>query len=343
VAKVLSVVVLGFIFTLSTVSFAVLFLRAAQGNLDNAAPKSVSKTNKKTTVAAAPASKPYSEEELSFLVKGAVISAAVSMHATRAGNVYATPLRTLFLGFSTFTAYVWSARLPTGFVKAVHPLITATSLLWGLFYLTAMVTGSTFLDVLKTYKVGSYDMSKTGAGDLILFLLGPSVVSFALSMYGKKKLLKENLPIVLIANVISSVGGLFGTAAFVRLIKLGGSQSRMIRLSVLSRNVTTALSMAIAALLGGNISIAATAVVFSGILGGTYGKSLLTAMGISDPITRGLGLGAAAQGLGVASLAQEPDAFPFAAMSMVLTALFATSLVAIPPIKDVLIKLATGE
>jgi hypothetical protein len=46
--------------------------------------------------------------------------------------------------------------------------------------------------------------------------------------------------------------------------------------------------------------------------------------------------------LGVASLAGEPDAFPFAAMSMVLNAIAATVLVSIPAVKTALVELASG-
>jgi putative effector of murein hydrolase len=65
-------------------------------------------------------------------------------------------------------------------------------------------------------------------------------------------------------------------------------------------------------------------------------------MGVKDPIARGLGMGAAAQGLGVSALVSEPDAFPFAAISMVLTAICSTSLVSIPAVKNQLVSIATG-
>jgi putative effector of murein hydrolase len=84
-------------------------------------------------------------------------------------------------------------------------------------------------------------------------------------------------------------------------------------------------------------------VVMTGILGATYGKTMLDAFGIVDPVCRGLGIGGSSQGLGVASLSSEPEAFPFAAISMVLTAMFATTLVSFPAVRDSLISLATGD
>lgn len=336
VAKILLVTILGWAFSLSTVASIVLFLRAAQGNLIKSPPPAPKV--KKGKIVAAP--KPYADETMSFLLKSSIITGIISVSATRMGNDFATPLRSLFLFLSTCATYVWGARLPSGFTKTVHPLVTSTALTLGIIHLTGMATGSSFIDVLKTYKVGSLDLLTTGAGDILLFLLGPSVVSFAIAMYSRRVLLKENFLIVASAMMVSSAGGLFGTAGFVKLIKLGGDVGKMIRLSVLSRNVTTALSMAIAAMLGGDISIAASVVVLTGIFGATYARRTLDAMGIYDPVTRGLAVGASSQGLGVSSLVSEADAFPFAAMAMVLTAVSATVLVSIAPIKEALINLA---
>jgi putative effector of murein hydrolase len=340
VVKVLLVVVLGWVFTLSTVTYSVLSLRTAQGTLVKAPPAAPAKRSKGKTLPPAPvAAKPFSDETMAFLLKAAAVMAAVSIGATKMGNDFATPLQTVFLLLSAFASYVWAARLPAGFNKTIHPLITATVVSLGLLQATGMATSTTFLDVLKSYKVGSLNLMKAGAGDLLLFLLNPAVVSFAVAMYSRKNLLKENFLIVLTATLVSSVGGLFGTAAFVRAIKLGGSNGRFLRLSVLARNVTTALSMAITALLGGDISIAASVVVLTGIFGATFVRRALDAMGVYDPITRGLAVGASSQGLGVASMVSEVDAFPFAAMSMVLTAISATILVSIPAIKDMLLKI----
>jgi putative effector of murein hydrolase len=102
------------------------------------------------------------------------------------------------------------------------------------------------------------------------------------------------------------------------------------------------LAIAVTSILGGNISIASSVVVLTGIFAATFGRSILSSMGIHDPVARGLGIGGAGQGLGVASMSPEPDAFPFAAMSMILTAVCATTLVSIPAVKDTLINLATG-
>lgn len=307
--------------------------------------KDVKRAAKKNAVApnkSAPP-KPYSQEILNNLVKASIVTGAISVAATRSDNEFATPLQTIFLFCSTVAAYVFGARLPSGIIKVLHPLATSTALTLGVIRILAELTGSDFMNVLSQYKVGSVQWKTAGAGDYFLYLLGPAVVSFALSMYSRRKLMKENLLVVLTAMVVSGGGGLFGTAAFVRLLQIGGKGGgRTVRLSCLTRNVTTALAMAVTSMLGGDISIGASVVVMSGIFGATVGRSVMDAMGIKDPIARGLGLGCSAQGLGVAALIPEPDAFPFSAMGMILTAICATTLVSIPAVKELLINIATG-
>jgi putative effector of murein hydrolase len=69
----------------------------------------------------------------------------------------------------------------------------------------------------------------------------------------------------------------------------------------------------------------------------------MTALGITDPVSRGMGVGASGQGLGVASMMNEKEAFPFAAVSMVLTAIAATTLVSIPAFANALVKVSCGN
>lgn len=344
IAKFLAVVALGLVYSLSTISFAVLALRQAQGASNEAPKVEAPKRNKKNKKAAAVAKpKPFSDETFKFLSIGSLLFLAGSVGALRADAAIATPLQTAALIFSTLAGFVWAARMPAGITKVIHPLVTSSAVTLVMASLIGAGVGSSMKDVLKGYKVGSLNPMKMGAGDLLLWLLGPSVVSFAVSMYSRKQLIYENFTVIVTAIFVACVGGLFATAGFARLISLGGSNGDMARLSVIPRNVTTALAMVIASIIGGDISITAVAVVLTGVLGATYGKTALNAMGIYDPVTRGLGMGGAAQGLGVSAMSNEPDAFPFAAIAMVMTAVAATTMVSIPATRDALINLAIGS
>ncbi len=327
-------VVFGFYYSCATTSYAVLALRKMEGTA------TVSEVPQKS---GAQAALPFSPELLDFLTKGLTVSGAISIAATKMGNEYATILRTLFMAFVTFFGYVWGARLPQGFTKIVHPLVTSAAVTHVFTQLTAMATASTFNGVLATYKSGTMKLLATGAGDILLYLLGPCVVSLSISMYSRKKVIADNLLTVFTSMLVASAGGLFGTAVMVRLLKIGGDTGDVLRKSILPRNITTPLAIAITNIIKGNISQAAAVVCFTGIYAATFGASFLTSIGITDPVSRGLGIGGSGQGLGVASMMGEKEAFPFAAISMVMTAVGATTMMSIPSIANVVVNLATGK
>eukprot|EP00529_Nitzschia_sp_RCC80_P000911 CAMPEP_0113452170 /NCGR_PEP_ID=MMETSP0014_2-20120614/6711_1 /TAXON_ID=2857 /ORGANISM="Nitzschia sp." /LENGTH=545 /DNA_ID=CAMNT_0000343539 /DNA_START=178 /DNA_END=1815 /DNA_ORIENTATION=- /assembly_acc=CAM_ASM_000159 len=356
VAKVLLVVGLGFIYSLFSVAFSVLFLRAADGKVatSNAATakkmekkgKSILAKVKSGTGTATP--KAYSDATMGLLSHTTIISGIATLILPKLDMLPEDSsvlklIQTFYYLSATCATYVWGARLPASFTSAVHPLITSTVLTCALLAGHGAVSGVDFMDMLKSYKVGGSINIDSGAGDILLYLLGPSVVSFAISMYSRKQLLADNILIVIASMLVSSVGGLFGTAAFARLIQLGGltETGLIIRLSVLARNVTTALGLPITAALGGDLAIAAVVIVLTGIVGAQYGRRLLDAAGITDPVTRGLAVGCSGQGLGVSSMIPEEDAFPFAAIGMTLTAMSATTLVSIPAVKDLLVKICS--
>jgi putative effector of murein hydrolase len=332
------------------VAYSVLFLRKAEGKVAIVALPVKKQAFKKLPVSPPVVTPPkaYSDSTMSFLAKISLLSGIASVLVQSVlqmgDSPFATPLQTFFFFSATCATYVWGARLPSSVTRTIHPLLTSTALTWALLYWYGIVTDlGDFTDMVKSYKTGSMAISKAGAGDVLLFLLGPSVVSFAISMYSRKQLLKENFLIVVASMLVASLGALFGTATLAKLIQLGGSSSSalMLKLSMLARNVTTALSIPVTQILGGDVSIAVVVVVLTGILGAQYGRRLLDMAGIRDPVTRGLAVGSAAQGLGVSSMVPESDAFPFAAMAMVLTAVAGTVFVSVPQIKEALVSICS--
>ena len=172
------------------------------------------------------------------------------------------PLVSAFLLSTTISSFVFGARLPQKFTKVVHPLVTCTTLTWTAAATFATLTRLSFKSVLRSYRTGSLRPPMTGAGDVLLFLLGPAVVSLAISMYERRRLMRENLAAVGVAAGVSTLGGLFGTALVVRLLNIG---SPHLRLSLLSRNITSPLAMAIASILGADVSLAVSMVVVTGV------------------------------------------------------------------------------
>uniref|UniRef100_I2CPR1 Uncharacterized protein n=2 Tax=Nannochloropsis gaditana TaxID=72520 RepID=I2CPR1_NANGC len=95
--------------------------------------------------------------------------------------------------------------------------------------------------------------------------------------------------------------------------------------------------MAVAGLVGAETSIAVPVVVLTGILGANAGAARLASYQVSDSVSKGLAMGAAAHGIGTASLTEEPEPLAFAAMGMALTGVMTTVLVTIPPVRAALL------
>ena len=352
IIKILSVIVVGFFFTLLSTSYSVIFVRYFQKifSSNNKPLKSAISSSPVTSTTAAigtqkesPPSKVFSDVLYHMLCIG-VASTGVGSIITK-GSVATNAIMTkLFLLLTTLQTFVFGARLPKAFKQLVHPLVTCTALTWTAMIVLVKVMASnvSFRSILQSYKTGGRHITGVtsfGPGDVLLFLLGPAVVSLAISMYEKRALMKQNLIELGTAISVSTLGGLYGTAYMVRLLNIA---SPYLRLSLLSRNITSPLAMAIATILGGDISLAVSMVVITGLIGANFGAAILSSFGIQDAVARGLGIGAAAHGLGTAAFANEKDAFPFAAISMALTASAATVAVSIPIIRKSLLQLALG-
>jgi putative effector of murein hydrolase/putative effector of murein hydrolase LrgA (UPF0299 family) len=286
---------------------------------------------------------PFEEDTLNRWTWVAGVTGAVSLIPGLAGiDWLEVPLRTLFMLATTMATYVFGARLDKDFKDVVHPIVTCTLLTWAVAAGYAAAIGTTFRGMLRQYIVGARmtQWKVLGAGDLLLWLLGPAVVSFAVSIYGRRKLIKQNGPEITTAVTTGTLSGLFGTALLGRLVNIGNP---MWRLSLLSRSVTSPLAMTITAMLGADIPLAVALTVITGVLGASFGANILNNFEFEDQVARGLSMGAAGHGLGTAALFdEEKKAFPFAALSMALTAAATTIAVTVPPIKRALLSVALG-
>jgi len=330
VVKIGTVIVGGLFFTLLTTAWSVIGIRKVTNTPDFTPEQSES------TVEAKPSPKPFSVESRNFLLLSMVTTWIASMFSPVQWTKQASKL---LLFFTTLGSFVIGARLPASFTRIVHPLVTCTFMTWATMGAMSGVSHVPFLEVLQTYRKGTLAFGVCGPGDLLQFMLGPAVVSLAVSMYARRKLMKENIAEVGTAIGVSTLGGVFGTALAVRLLKLGSTK---LRLSLLSRNITSPLAMSIAEMLGADVPVAVSFVVITGLIGANFGAMILNLCRVKDPVARGLGIGAAAHGLGTAAFTNEKDAFPFAAIAMALTASAATVLVSIPHMQKLVLKVALG-
>ncbi len=138
-------------------------------------------------------------------------------------------------------------------------------------------------------------------GDIILFLLGPSVVALALPLYQRRKeILNRKLPILLgiFAGAMTSIITAAGTAWL-----LGGSHK--VVLSLVPKSVTTPIAIGIVEKIGGIAPLTAALVVLTGCLGAICGPEFCRLIGIRTPAALGLAVGTASHGIGTARVLGE--------------------------------------
>mmetsp|Transcript_6269 Transcript_6269/g.13440 ORF Transcript_6269/g.13440 Transcript_6269/m.13440 type:complete len:528 (-) Transcript_6269:247-1830(-) len=342
-AKITTIIIGGFLFSLLSTCYSVTAVSKIFGTKTSDGASTAATTTETAAVtshAKTAAPKAFSDELTYGSRTIMVLSGIAAAFSNNAGSTLTSPLIALSMLSATVHNFAFGARQPKKFTKAIHPLVSCTTLSWVWASLLGSVTGGTLTSMLQSYRVGgALSLASSGAGDFLTFVLGPAVVSLGVSIYERRVLIRQNLKEVLTATFVSCVGGLFGTAAVVRILGLASAE---LRLSMLPRNITSALAVAIAEIVGANKSLAVAIAIVTGLIGANFGASLLDLFGIKDPVTRGLGIGSAAHGLGTAAFVDEKDAFPFAAISMALTAICGTLLVSVPSVKALAIRIALG-
>jgi putative effector of murein hydrolase len=332
VVKVATIVVVGFVASLLSTAGTVVLVRRQTTQKTASTSTGTNGGSSSTTSTAAPtttttASGPFSARLVQLLSTLTLLTAIASATFKNLPR----PVHAAYLVLCTVTTFVYGSQMPQRVKKFLHPLVTCTALTWGSIALLMRLSSSSFAAGLRLYQ--------TTAGPILLKCLGPAVVSLACSMYARRILMRDNWRSILSAIGAGTVTGLFGTAVAVRWLT---QTSDAIRLSLLSRNITSPLAMAMATMLNANVSLAVSMVVVTGLLGANFGATILSAVGITDPVARGLAVGASAHGLGTAALVNEKEAFPFAGAAMALSAFAATIAVAIPPLRNVLTRIALG-
>lgn len=135
-------------------------------------------------------------------------------------------------------------------------------------------------------------------GDILLFLLGPSVVALAVPLYQRRKVVwqrKRPIMLGLFAGSLASILSACGLAWI-----LGGS--REIILSLAPKSVTTPIAISIVEKIGGVAPLTAALVVLTGCLGAVCGPEFCRLIGVTSPVATGLAMGTAAHGIGTARM-----------------------------------------
>jgi len=162
-----------------------------------------------------------------------------------------------------------------------------------------LVTVVVLIGILTLLRI-DYEVYFTGAWP-IHFLLGPAVVALGMPLYDQLRLLRRELPAVLISTSFGSIVGVISVTVPLTLMKV----PHEITASLAPKSVTTPIAIVLSEGMGGEPSLTASVVVVTGILGAVIGPILLRTVGILNGIPFGLAMGASSHGIGTARAVEE--------------------------------------
>ena len=128
----------------------------------------------------------------------------------------------------------------------------------------------------------------------LTYLLFPATVSLAVPLYEQWELLKKNVLAILAgiaAGVVTSVGSILLLAWLFRLDAASA-------VSLLPKSVTTAIGVNVSTELGGIPALTTSVIILTRIVGNLLAVSLCILLRITNPIARGIVIGASSHTIG---------------------------------------------
>ena len=226
-----------------------------------------------------------------------------------------------------FSLWVYLSQTPLLWLAVtlvVYAFADAISLKTGRHPLANPVLHAMWIIAVFLLLTGTSYQTYFGGAQFVHFLLGPATVALAIPLYENRRLVVAAILPMLAALVIGS----FTAIASVVLLADMASLPRDVILSLAPKSVTAGVAMGIAESLGANPSLAAVAVVLTGIIGAIIVTPMMNRLGITDFRARGFAVGLASHGIGTARAFQVNEiAGAFAAIAMSLNALVTSLLV----------------
>ena len=197
------------------------------------------------------------------------------------------------------TELVQSASFGIGLTILGHWIGVTAQKKTGLAVCNSMVISILFIAAVLWVFGISYDDYNVGGGFINLFL-GPATVCLAVSIYDRWELLRRYWLPVLVGCVAGVATSIFSILTLCRLFGLTGEMA----LALLPKSVTMPIAVAIADGQGGIISITASAVIITGVLGNLMAPLLVKLFRVKEPMAIGLGIGACSHAVGTARALQ---------------------------------------
>lgn len=132
------------------------------------------------------------------------------------------------------------------------------------------------------------------SSEILSWLLTPATVCLAIPLYEQLSLLKNNYKAVL-GGIIA---GVFTSLLSVFLLCVLFQFEEGMRISLLPKSITTAIGMGLAKELGGIDTIAASAIILTGIIGNVLCVSVCKLFNIKHPVAIGIAIGTSSHAVG---------------------------------------------
>ncbi|MDO5388381.1 MAG: LrgB family protein [Clostridia bacterium] len=132
------------------------------------------------------------------------------------------------------------------------------------------------------------------SSEILSWLLTPATVCLAVPLYEQLHLLKKNYKAVL-GGIIS---GVFTSLVTVFLFCIIFGFDKGMEISLLPKSITTAIGMSLADELGGVDTLAAAAIIVTGIVGNVMCRGVCKVFKITEPVAVGIAIGTSSHAVG---------------------------------------------
>ena len=210
-------------------------------------------------------------------------------------------LTALAIIFFTVVVFLFMKKLYISYpLTLLTPILTSTILI--------VVMLNLFGISYDTYMIGGYWMNQ---------LLGPAIVGLAYPLYSQRKILADNIYVIL-SGVICGV--IAGMASGILLALAAGINERVLY-SILPKSFTTPIAIELSSQAGGIPSMTAIFVMFAGLTGAVLGPQFLRLIRVTSPISIGIAMGCASHAIGTSKTSELGlTAFSMSSVSMTLSA-----------------------
>ncbi len=141
------------------------------------------------------------------------------------------------------------------------------------------------------------DYEKYSEGtEYLSYLLTPATICLAIPLYEKLDLLKKNYKAIMIGITSGVLTSLCSVLLLAYLFRFDHS----IFVTMLPKSITTAIGIGISEELGGYVSLTASVIIMTGLLGNMTAQGICKLFKITEPVARGVAIGTSAHAMGTA-------------------------------------------